>query len=421
MSNKFPVLNGIRQGCPASGLLFVLAVEVLANKIRASNSLRGFNFGFAKPVQIVQYADDGVIFLNDKSEFCCALNILKQFGKVSGLDLNVFKCEGLWLGRDKHKQENCTLYGIRWPRQFRCLGIFMGHDKELNEEKNFTEKIKLVEQVLNSWKTRNLTYFGKVQILKAHALSKLVLPASVLDVTPHLIRKIESMFFKFIWGKGVEKVKRKTLVNRIENGGLNMIDVEEFFQSLSASWISRIQNADPNSHRWSQLAHYHLGKLDVDNYGPLYNFDKSVLFTELDVLPRFYRNAVINYNAALSTTVAHFKQDIMNQPLWGNKHLAPYIHKKRKVLFLRNWIRAGVRKVKDLKFIDGKLDVNYMYHRIPCKENIYCELRLVRQALLPFQQQLTLNQNHNKTISIPHRAKGFYVLFRTLSEKRIYH
>ena len=59
------------------------------------------------------------MFLNNRNEMCSALNILEQFGKISGLKLSVDKCEGFWLGRDKVLQKNCNLFGIKWPEQFR--------------------------------------------------------------------------------------------------------------------------------------------------------------------------------------------------------------------------------------------------------------------------------------------------------------
>ena len=73
----------------------ILCVEVLAIKVRNSNSLRGFQFGYAKSIEIAQYADDGILFLNDRNEMCSALNIFEIFGYLSGLILNVEKCEGL--------------------------------------------------------------------------------------------------------------------------------------------------------------------------------------------------------------------------------------------------------------------------------------------------------------------------------------
>ena len=53
---------------------------------------------------------------------CIALNILETYGTVSGLKLNVDKCEDFWLGKNIKLQKNCTLFGIKWHNQFRfCL------------------------------------------------------------------------------------------------------------------------------------------------------------------------------------------------------------------------------------------------------------------------------------------------------------
>ena len=53
-----------------------------------------------------------LLFLNNRNEMCSALIILTDFGRVSGLELNVKKCEGFWLGRDKTLQ-GCNLFGIK--------------------------------------------------------------------------------------------------------------------------------------------------------------------------------------------------------------------------------------------------------------------------------------------------------------------
>ena len=99
LSDIFDISRGIRQGCPVSALLFVLCVEILAIKIRNSSTLKGFQFGFEnKPVKIAQYADDGILFLNDKNELCSALNILEIFGRMSGLILNVENAKVCGLG-----------------------------------------------------------------------------------------------------------------------------------------------------------------------------------------------------------------------------------------------------------------------------------------------------------------------------------
>ena len=78
-----------------SALLFIVCAEILGKKIRSCNTLEGFVFSCPEnPVKVIQYADDGIRFLNSKNEMCMALNVLKTFGKVSGLVLNMAKCEG---------------------------------------------------------------------------------------------------------------------------------------------------------------------------------------------------------------------------------------------------------------------------------------------------------------------------------------
>ena len=78
------------------------------------------------PVKIAQYADDGVVSLSDEAEFETVLDMISKFGNVAGTLINKTKCEGLWLGNYKHRQQNCTLHGIKWPEEpIRCLGIYV--------------------------------------------------------------------------------------------------------------------------------------------------------------------------------------------------------------------------------------------------------------------------------------------------------
>ena len=62
--------------------MFILCVEVLAIKVRNSSSLQGFQFGYQKPIKLTQYADDGILFLNNRMELGSALNILKKVWQI---------------------------------------------------------------------------------------------------------------------------------------------------------------------------------------------------------------------------------------------------------------------------------------------------------------------------------------------------
>ena len=72
VSEPFNVTCGIRQGCPFSPLAFVLAVEVLAIKIRNSQ-INGIKAPTSTPgeevyIKIKQMADDTTLFLKDKDD-----------------------------------------------------------------------------------------------------------------------------------------------------------------------------------------------------------------------------------------------------------------------------------------------------------------------------------------------------------------
>ena len=67
ISSAIDISRGVRQGCPISALLFIIAVELLANKIRVNNKICGINLGnvcnsaIATEVKLLQYADDMIV------------------------------------------------------------------------------------------------------------------------------------------------------------------------------------------------------------------------------------------------------------------------------------------------------------------------------------------------------------------------
>lgn len=65
MTNYFKVSRGVRQGCPLSPLLFVLAVEMLALKIRQDQLCRGIELPSGQTAKISQFVDDTTLILED--------------------------------------------------------------------------------------------------------------------------------------------------------------------------------------------------------------------------------------------------------------------------------------------------------------------------------------------------------------------
>ena len=113
-SGPFTLKRGVRQGCPLSGLLFILAAEILSCSIRASDHIKGIR-DLNKEKKLSQYADDTTSFCKDKESLGKLLELLDLFKVCSGLKLNQSKSEAMWLGKNANKTD--TLFGVQWPQR----------------------------------------------------------------------------------------------------------------------------------------------------------------------------------------------------------------------------------------------------------------------------------------------------------------
>ena len=93
-SGPFSISRGVRQGDPLSPYLFILALEILAIKIRNDNNIQGIRIG-EKIVELTLFADDMACFIKDIRSYSILLETLRAFGAFSGLKVNKDKTEAL--------------------------------------------------------------------------------------------------------------------------------------------------------------------------------------------------------------------------------------------------------------------------------------------------------------------------------------
>ena len=76
------------------------------------------------------------------------------------------------------------------------------------------------------------------------------------------------------------------MIQKLESGGgLNVINIKAFCHSLSASWIIRILEGNPDEDNWVQLPKFFLKMLDIEGLNFKFNFDESVSFPDDQRIP----------------------------------------------------------------------------------------------------------------------------------------
>ena len=89
MNNGFTTVpfmlgRGVRQGDPLSPHLFIIALEILAERIRSDSIIQGLRI-VEEMVKLSLFADDMTCFLRDKDSYITLFQLLECFGDCSGL------------------------------------------------------------------------------------------------------------------------------------------------------------------------------------------------------------------------------------------------------------------------------------------------------------------------------------------------
>lgn len=105
LTNWFKPWKGMRQGRPLSPYLFVLSAEIPPPKIRQAPVFRGIKV-FGNDVKLSLFTDDTNLYTADLAFVRRGLEIVKKFGKIAGLCLNVKKTKVIWLRKWANSPSN---------------------------------------------------------------------------------------------------------------------------------------------------------------------------------------------------------------------------------------------------------------------------------------------------------------------------
>ncbi|MEM9078986.1 MAG: reverse transcriptase family protein, partial [Bacteroidota bacterium] len=350
LSEPYFIERGLRQGCPASCLLFLLGFEPLLQGIRKSRNVKGLTF-LDDEVKILAYADDATLVIDGtpRSLKTC-LKIFDDFKSVSGLQLNYDKTQAMWIGENaKEKLPIQTDPCISWPTcPIEILGVKICNEPNADTALiNYKSKLNPIKRRLNVWNGKSLTPFGRIHLLKSEILSQLVYLLTVLpEPNSEFFKEIETQMFSFVWGGKRDKIKRSTLKSKYKNRGLKFPDLREMARSLKITWVRKFIDRE-NKAKWKSVMEH---KLRINNDTTFFHCNASHKPIDSCVRSKFWRETIaawmtVKENQEISGS------EILNEVLWNNKLVNI---EKRKIFHKQNVIDKGLIRVRDIYNISEK-------------------------------------------------------------------
>ena len=290
---------------------------------------------------MIQFADDTTLFLDGTTNsLLAALNTIEIFSTLSGLKIYTSKTKVVWIGRKKHSREKINVpHNLEWGiHQFRLLGIHFSTNHDEMPMLNYSAALKQCDKLLMGWKKRNLTPFGKINIIKNSILSKFNhIFTCLLSPSAHFYKSFTKTL-DFLWDNKPDKIKRIQISEDYKNGGLRMVNIENFIHSLKLTWIKRLF-VGKNS-PWVLLSQVSIS--DISNlivYGSDWGCNTIKKNTGMN---QFWKDMLLSWVKYSNKVKIENNSDILASPIWYNPDIS------QTSLFFPQWFKHGITYIGDL-------------------------------------------------------------------------
>ena len=384
--------RGIRQGCPLSAYLYIIAAELLACKIRQDHSICGIKIG-DRYIKISQLADDTTCILDGLKSLKNLLHTFKVFSICSGLKINVNKTNAKYIGT--LEGADYFPHGLSWIKDnVTTLGITFTTCENDNYMLNFKPRIICLENTLRIWRQRNLSLKGKITVINTLALSPLIYVASVINTPKRVIDEVDLIITRFFWNSDWPKIAKNVIIQTIRDGGLKFPDFESKVKALKLSWVQRFMTQSDGN--WKLIPKFYYKCTDTCVF-----FCSKRNAIDYNNIPEFYKSC-FNLWSKLHAIQPNSREMVINEVLWNNK----YITIDNKSYIFENWQKSGIVRIADILKNDGSFmshtEIETTYH---VKTNFLQVLQIRHSIPLHWRNMLSCNVTDEQPLSVINKVQ----------------
>ncbi|KAH9369037.1 hypothetical protein HPB48_002617 [Haemaphysalis longicornis] len=252
VATSLSVTRGVRQGCPLSPLLFVLAIEPFLKNVENNSHILGLQLPGSQTVKVTAYADDVTLYLRDEDSLVHALNCFEEYSELAGATLNCTKSKALSLS----PLEKQHIYGIPVVTHVEILGVtYTSSGVSL---KTWHQTLKQLREDVNEALAYDFPYAVRRYLALNVFTGKVWYIAGTAALPRYIAVKITSEVLRLFWSDKTALVKTGKLGLPRQFGGWNIPSVTNYAVTYALKSVLRVLDLQ-TGHPARQLCVYFLG------------------------------------------------------------------------------------------------------------------------------------------------------------------
>ena len=185
--------------------------------VRENEKIKGIEINGHQFKQCV-FADDPTYFLHDLESLAQLKKTIATFSNFTSLQVNYEKSEIAGIGASKDTELlDIGIKTLNLTREAIRILVYFTYNKQIHKKLNFDRALNNFKQVINMWKNRTLSLYGKTIILKSLAIPKLLYVCSMSEVPSVYTDEVKKCMCKFLW-KGTPKIKYSVIIDGLYKG-----------------------------------------------------------------------------------------------------------------------------------------------------------------------------------------------------------